>query len=640
MILSCNHISKAYGEEVILDDCSFFVNDHEKAAIVGNNGAGKSTILKIIMNELSSDSGDVIIGKDKSVGYLAQYQNLDTDNSIYEEVRSVKQNIIDMENKLREYESLMANGCDSYDDIVNSYTNLHHQFELLNGYAYKSEVDGTLRGLGFEDSDFNKKISTLSGGQKTRVALCKLLIQKPDIILLDEPTNHLDLNSIKWLETYLSNYNGAVVIVAHDRYFLDKIVTKIVEIENTHCHVYDGNYSAYAVKKKELREAAIKLYIKQQAEIKHQEEVIAKLRSYKQEKFYKRAESREKALSKMEVIDNPDTYENAMTLRLEPNCTSGNDVLSVSNLAKSFDNKSLFSDISFEIKRGERVALIGDNGTGKTTILKIINGLIAADSGSFTLGTNVNIGYYDQEHHTLNDSNTLFDEVSDSYPNLTNTKIRNVLAAFMFTGDDVFKRVGDLSGGEKGRLSLAKLMLSEANFIILDEPTNHLDMVSKEILENALNNYTGTIFYVSHDRYFINQTATRIIELTNKAIVNYIGNYDYYEEKKDELTAIYAPKEEQTSSNTPSASTNKQNYLERKAEQARIRKLKNDILKVEEKIKANEERLNELDELLADPEIAKNSAKLNEISKEQDKISETLDELMAQWEELSDLLDE
>ena len=382
MILSCNHISKAYGEEVILDDCSFFVNDHEKAAIVGNNGAGKSTILKIIMNELSSDSGDVIIGKDKSVGYLAQYQNLDTDNSIYEEVRSVKQNIIDMENKLREYESLMANGCDSYDDIVNSYTNLHHQFELLNGYAYKSEVDGTLRGLGFEDSDFNKKISTLSGGQKTRVALCKLLIQKPDIILLDEPTNHLDLNSIKWLETYLSNYNGAVVIVAHDRYFLDKIVTKIVEIENTHCHVYDGNYSAYAVKKKELREAAIKLYIKQQAEIKHQEEVIAKLRSYKQEKFYKRAESREKALSKMEVIDNPDTYENAMTLRLEPNCTSGNDVLSVSNLAKSFDNKSLFSNISFEIKRGERVALIGDNGTGKTTILKIINGLIAADSGA------------------------------------------------------------------------------------------------------------------------------------------------------------------------------------------------------------------------------------------------------------------
>ena len=361
MILSCNHISKAYGEEAILDDCSFFVNDHEKAAIVGNNGAGKSTILKIIMNELSSDSGDVIIGKDKSVGYLAQYQNLDTDNSIYEEVRSVKQNIIDMENKLREYESLMANGCDNYDDIVNSYTNLHHQFELLNGYAYKSEVDGTLRGLGFEDSDFNKKISTLSGGQKTRVALCKLLIQKPDIILLDEPTNHLDLNSIKWLETYLSNYNGAVVIVAHDRYFLDKIVTKIVEIENTHCHVYDGNYSAYAVKKKELREAAIKLYIKQQAEIKHQEEVIAKLRSYKQEKFYKRAESREKALSKMEVIDNPDTYENAMTLRLEPNCTSGNDVLSVSNLAKSFDNKSLFSDISFEIKRGERVALIGDN---------------------------------------------------------------------------------------------------------------------------------------------------------------------------------------------------------------------------------------------------------------------------------------
>lgn len=640
MILSCNHIYKAYGEDVILDDCNFFINDHEKAAIVGNNGAGKSTILKIIMNELHADLGDVTVGKDKTVGYLPQYQNLDSDNSVYEEVRSVKQDLIDMENKLRKYEQMMADGCDNYESIINSYTNLNHQFELLNGYAYQSEIDGILRGLGFEEKDFAKKINTLSGGQKTRVALCKLLLQKPDIILLDEPTNHLDLNSIKWLETYLLNYNGAVIIIAHDRYFLDKIVTKIIEIDSTHCRTFEGNYSAYAIKKKELREAAIKLYMKQQTEIKHQEEVIAKLRSYKQEKFYKRAESREKALSKMEVIDNPDTYDTSMTLTLEPNCISGKDVLSVNELSKSYGEKNLFSNISFEIKRGERVALIGDNGTGKTTILKIINSIVTADSGNFTLGTNVNIGYYDQEHHDLEDSNTLFDEVSNSYPNLTNTKIRNVLAAFMFTGDDVFKRVGDLSGGEKGRLSLAKLMLSEANFIILDEPTNHLDMVSKEILENALNQYTGTIFYVSHDRYFINQTATRIIELTNKAIVNYIGNYDYYEEKKEELTAIYAPKQNEDTSSTPSSSANKENYLERKAQQARIRKLKNDILKVEEKIKANEERLNELDELLNDPEIAKNSAKLNEISKEQDEISAKLDALMLEWEELSDLLDE
>ena len=634
MILSCNHISKAYGEEVILDDCSFFVNDHEKAAIVGNNGAGKSTILKIIMNELSSDSGDVIIGKDKSVGYLAQYQNLDTDNSIYEEVRSVKQNIIDMENKLREYESLMANGCDNYDDIVNSYTNLHHQFELLNGYAYKSEVDGTLRGLGFEDSDFNKKISTLSGGQKTRVALCKLLIQKPDIILLDEPTNHLDLNSIKWLETYLSNYNGAVVIVAHDRYFLDKIVTKIVEIENTHCHVYDGNYSAYAVKKKELREAAIKLYIKQQAEIKHQEEVIAKLRSYKQEKFYKRAESREKALSKMEVIDNPDTYENAMTLRLEPNCTSGNDVLSVSNLAKSFDNKSLFSDISFEIKRGERVALIGDNGTGKTTILKIINGLIAADSGSFTLGTNVNIGYYDQEHHVLDPDKTLFQEIQDAYPDLNNTQIRNTLAAFLFTDDDVFKYIRDLSGGERGRVSLAKLMLSNANLLILDEPTNHLDIVSKEILENALNSYTGTVLYVSHDRYFINATATRIIELTNKNIVNYIGNYDYYLEKRDILTTKTFPATTGSSSADTTVKDSKISWQQSREEQNRLKKRKNEIKRTEERISVVEERLAAIDAEYSDPSIGSNTARLMELHTESAGLQKELDELYEHWDSL------
>lgn len=639
MILSCNHISKAYGTDVIISDCSFHVNDNEKAAIVGINGAGKSTLLKIIMGEISADSGTVVTGKDKSIGYLAQYQDLSGDSTIYSELLSVKQDIIDMENKLREMEALMntIEGT-KLEQLIESYTKLSHTFELNNGYSYKSEINGIIKGLGFEENDFDKPISQLSGGQKTRVALGKLLLKKPDIILLDEPTNHLDLNSIKWLENYLINYNGAVVIVAHDRYFLDKIVTKIIEIENTRTQVYEGNYSSYAVKKKQLREAAINLYMKQQAEIKHQEEVIAKLRSYKQEKFYKRAESREKVLSKMEILDNPDVSEHTMTLSLEPNCISGNDVLSVENFSKGFDGKTLFSGISFEIKRGERIALIGNNGTGKTTMLKILNGLIEADSGSYKLGTNVHIGYYDQEHHSLNDDNTLFEEVSDSYPNLTNTKIRNVLAAFMFTGDDVFKKVGDLSGGEKGRLSLAKLMLSEANFIILDEPTNHLDMVSKEILENALNKYSGTIFYVSHDRYFINQTATRILELTNNKIVNYIGNYDYYEEKKDELTAIYAPEVKTAEVNDSSPSSNKENYLERKAEQARIRKLKNDILKVEEKIKKNEERLNELDELLNDPAIAANSAKLNEISKEQDKISKELDKLMDQWEELSDQL--
>ena len=637
MILSCNHISKSYGVETILNDCSFFINDNEKAAIVGNNGAGKSTIMKIIMGELSPDDGNVIIGKDKTIGYLAQYQDLGSDTTIYEEVKSVKQNLIDMEQKLLEYEKEMAKvSGDELSKLIETYTNLEHRFQLLNGYSYKSEIEGVIKGLGFTEDDFNKSVGNLSGGQKTRVALCKLLLEKPDIIMLDEPTNHLDLNSIKWLETYLLNYNGAVLIISHDRYFLDKIVSTVIEIENHKAHVYSGNYSDFAVKKQELRVATMNAYLKQQSEIKHQEEVIAKLRSYKQEKFYKRAESREKQLEKMDLIEKPEELKNNMTIKLEPDIVSGNDVLSVENLEKSY-NTLLFKNISFEIKRGEHVAIIGDNGTGKTTILKIINGLVDADSGMIKLGTNVHIGYYDQEQHNLTDENTLFEEIANSYPNMTNTKIRNTLAAFMFTGEDVFKRVSDLSGGEKGRLSLAKLMLSEANLIILDEPTNHLDMASKEILENAINNYTGTVLYVSHDRYFINQTANRILELTNTKLINYLGNYDYYEEKKEELTATFAPKEEKTKAEK-TTSSNKQDYLERKAEAARIRKLKNDISKVEEKIKKYEDRLNELDEMVAYPSVSTNSAKLNEIGKEQNEISDKLDKLMEEWEILSDQL--
>ena len=528
MILSCQSICKSFGEKVILQDASFHIEEREKAALIGNNGAGKTTLLRIIMEEISADSGQVVIAKDKKIGYLAQYQDIHGHHTIYEELMTTKQYILDMEDKIRSLEQEMKYVAgDKLESLMNSYTRLTHQFELENGYAYKSEIVGVLKGLGFEEEDYGKQIENLSGGQKTRVALGKLLISKPDILLLDEPTNHLDMESIAWLETYLLNYPGAVFIVSHDRYFLDKVVTKIVEIEAAQMRMYEGNYSAYALKKAQLRDAQYKAYLNQQREIKHQEAVITKLRSFNREKSIKRAESRVKMLDKIQRIEKPIEIDNQMRISLEPRFISGNDVLTVEGLSKAFPGQTLFTDINFEIKRGERVALIGNNGTGKTTILKILNGIVDADAGRFALGSKVQIGYYDQEHHVLHMEKTIFQEISDTYPTLTETEIRNMLAAFLFTGDDVFKLISSLSGGERGRVSLAKLMLSEANFLILDEPTNHLDIASKEILEEALNSYTGTVLYVSHDRYFINQTATRIMDLTNQAIVNYIGDYDY-----------------------------------------------------------------------------------------------------------------
>ncbi len=637
MILSCNHISKSFGEDVILDDCSFFVNEYEKVAIVGNNGAGKSTLLKIIMNELSADNGEVIISKDTSVGYLAQHQDTEGDNTIYKEVESVKQYIIDMENELRKLENLMGvlTG-DELHNVIEKHNKLEQKFKDLNGYAYKSEIEGVLKGLGFNEADFNKPVKNLSGGQKTRVALCKLLVEKPDIIILDEPTNHLDLNSISWLETYLLNYKGTVIIIAHDRYFLDKIVNKVVEISNAHCHTYNGNYSDFSMKKAKMRDDLMKAYLKQQNKLKHEQEVIDKLYSYRQEKFYKRAQSRMKQLENMEKIDKPEEISAKMNITLTPKISSGNDVLSVEGLSKSFDSLTLFSDISFEIKRLEHVALIGDNGTGKTTILKIINGLVDADSGVIKLGTNVKIGYYDQEHHNLSDDNTIFDEIALAYPDLTNTKIRNTLAAFMFTGDDVFKKISELSGGEKGRVSLAKLMLSEANFIILDEPTNHLDMTSREILEDALNNYEGTILYVSHDRYFINRTASRIIELTNHILINYLGDFDYYEEKKDELNKRFVT--ETKSSIEKTKTSNKEDFKLRKARKNEIKKLENTLKSIEEEISKKEALVESLNDDMNNPDYATNSAKLSEIHNRITETEESLMELMAKWEEVSNTL--
>lgn len=644
MILSCNNITKTFGTDTILSDCSFHIEEREKAAIVGPNGAGKSTLLKIIMGRLPADDGTVTISKDKTLGYLAQHQNLSSDGTIYDELLSVKKDIIALEEKIRETEQQMKNATgEQLDTLLDQYTKMNHQFELENGYAYQSEIVGVLKGLGFTEDDFSLPVSTLSGGQKTRVALGKLLLSKPDIILLDEPTNHLDMESIRWLENYLLGYNGSVIIVAHDRYFLDRIVTKIIEIENTHVTVFSGNYTAYADKKKILRNMQLKEYLNQQREIKHQQEVITKLKQFNREKSIKRAESREKMLDKLEVVDKPAEINDKMNIELNPSVISGNDVLSVSHLSKAFDDNTLFTDISFDIKRGERVALIGNNGTGKTTILKIINDILPADSGEIKLGSKVTIGYYDQEHHVLDPDKTLFDELQDAYPDLNNTQIRNTLAAFLFTNDDVFKYIRDLSGGERGRVSLAKLMLSNANFLILDEPTNHLDMVSKEILENALNSYTGTILYVSHDRYFINTTATRIIELVGQTTVNYIGNYDYYIEKKDALTAAaLAGKPADSSSAVSAAQKNAQkesakaDWKQSKEEQALLKKKKNELKKTEERITVIEDRLKAIEEESALPEVCTDTARLLELHKESTKLSEELDALYEKWEELSE----
>lgn len=641
MILACQNINKAFGTNVILKDASFHIEEKEKAAIVGINGAGKSTLLKIIMKQIPADSGEVILAKDRTIGYLAQHEAVSSGNTIYEELLEVKQDIFELERHIRTLELQMkSQSGGELEQTLELYNRLNTEFEQKNGYACKSEIVGVLKGLGFTEDEFSKQVDTLSGGQKTRVALGKLLLAKPDLILLDEPTNHLDMQSIAWLENFLINYSGAVIIVAHDRYFLNRVVSKVIEIDHAKATTFLGNYSAYSEKKAQLRDSQLKAWMNQQREIKHQQEVIDKLKSFNREKSIKRAESREKMLEKMEVLDRPDTEVQELKLSLEPRFPSGNDVLRVEGLAKSFGDHTLFTNLDFEIKRGERVALIGNNGTGKTTILKIINELLAADAGSFTLGSKVCIGYYDQEHHVLHMEKTLFEEISDDYPTLTNTEIRNVLAAFLFTGDDVFKRISDLSGGERGRVSLAKLMLSEANFLILDEPTNHLDILSKEILEQALNRYTGTVFYVSHDRYFINQTATRILELTGNTLVNYIGNYDYYLEKKDELTKIYVPsatKEETASLPSSSEETaGKLTWQQQKEEQARIRKRQNELKKTEDRIHVLEVRDKEIDELMMQEEVFTNVAKCVELNKEKTAINEELEQLYERWEELAE----
>lgn len=643
MILQCSHISKAFITEVVLSDVSFHINEQEKAAIVGINGSGKSTLTKIIMNRLSADSGEVIIAKDTTVGYLAQNQEYESNHTILQEMQDAKPEILQIEKQLATLSSKMNEAAGTaLEDYIRQFDAAQHRFDQLNGYAYQSELTGVLKGLGFSEKDFEKPVSSLSGGEKTRVALAKMLLTAPDLIILDEPTNHLDLNAIRWLEGYLAQYRGAVLIVAHDRYFLDKIVTKVIELRQTKATVYMGNYTEYSGKRQAMLDTMMKQYKNQQAEIKHQEEVIAKLRQFNREKSIKRAESREKQLEKIERLEKPIEEKTQMQLLFTPKYQSGNDVLSVENLGKTFDGRTLFEHISFELKRGEHVALIGDNGTGKTTLLKILNELLPADSGSFTLGTNVDIGYYDQEHHVLHMEKTVFEEIQDTYPHMTNTEVRNLLAAFLFTEDDVFKQVKSLSGGERGRVSLAKLMLSDANFLILDEPTNHLDIDSKAILENAINHFEGTVLYVSHDRYFINTTATRILDLTGQKVLDYIGNYDYYLEKKEAMELAHLSEKNITDGNgnketnaVSAKEDRKLSWQQQKEEQARIRKIENNLRKTEAEIETLETANEELETMLTDPAIAANSVKLQELAEKKAENDSRLEELMECWESLS-----
>ena len=649
MILSCSNISKSFGDNDILKHVSFHIEEHEKTAVVGINGAGKSTLLKIIIGELAADDGYVTLSKGAAIGYLAQHQDLAGAETIYDALLEEKRPVLEMEERLRRLEAEMKSASgETLESMLQEYSRLNHEFEMADGYSVQSEITGVLKGLGFAEEEFSKSIDALSGGQKTRVSLGKLLLTKPDVLLLDEPTNHLDMESIAWLEAYLRTYPGSVLIVAHDRYFLDRVVTKIVELDGVTATVFAGNYTAYSQKKAQIREAKLKAYLNQQQEIRHQEEVIAKLRSFNREKSIRRAESREKMLDKIDRIEKPREIDDAMDIRLEPDVISGNDVLTVRGLAKSFGSQHLFSHVDIDIKRGERVAIIGNNGTGKTTLLKIINGLLPADEGQIRLGTKVHIGYYDQEHQVLHMEKTLFEEIQDERPAMTNTQVRSTLAAFLFTGDDVFKQIKDLSGGERGRLSLAKLMLSQANFLLLDEPTNHLDITSKEILEDALCRYTGTVLYVSHDRYFINRTATRILDLTGQSFLSYIGNYDYYLEKKEDVEAAAFGAQTQAADTSglagPSGSGTQApdtkgafaDWRQQKEEQARIRKRKNDLKKTEDAIHQLETRDGEIDDLLTQEDVYTDTARLVELNNEKQAIAAKLETLYEQWEALAE----
>ena len=648
MVLSADHIEKSFGERRLIKDASFHIDDKDKYALVGINGVGKTTLLKLLVGDEPADSGRVIIGKDTDIGYLPQQLGYHSEKTIFDELYEVRSDILEQEAELKRLEQMISENAD--DALLEKYNRLQTDFELKDGYSYKARVLGIINGLGFTGDAKDQVINTLSGGQKTRVALGKLLITSPELLILDEPTNHLDISSTEWLESYLSSYPGAVLIVSHDRYFLDRFVDHVLELDSGVLRCFKGNYTDYIAQKEIIKVSLMHSYEKQQAEIKHQEEVITKLKQFNREKSIRRAESREKMLDKIERIEKPVDEDRTMNLSLSAGNKSGNDVLSLDGLKKCFGDNLLFSDTTLEIKRGEKVAIIGDNGTGKTTLLKMINGAEEISAGTISLGTGVVIGYYDQEHGILDDNKTIFDELHDAYPDLDNTQIRNTLAAFLFIGDDVFKPISSLSGGEKGRVSLAKLMLSRANLLLLDEPTNHLDMLSREILENAIREYNGTLICVSHDRYFIDRISTRILELSDKRFYDFGGGYSYYLEKKDTVHSIAvgnasggnSPGGPSSSGNNDGAknTASKEEWLAEKEKETKRRRLQKEYDEIEAKIEDLENKINETDEKMLDPALSTDYTALNELVAQKEQLSEELTGVMDRWEELAELLEE
>jgi ATP-binding cassette subfamily F protein 3 len=635
IVLSCRNIKKSYGVETVVEDVTFSINEGEKAGFIGANGAGKSTIFKIITGEIEADSGDIYIDKSKKLGYLSQHLSLNSSNTIFDEMLDVFRDLVDMEARLKKLENIMNEPYDParseyHEKIIKEYTSLSELYDNNGGYVFRTEINKVLKGLSFSSEDFEKPIHILSGGQKTRLALCKLLLLKPDILLLDEPTNHLDLEAIEWLETYLKAYKGTMIIISHDRYFLDAVTDTTIELLNGYISSYSGNYSKFIEEKKKKYEVELKTFNLQQSEIKRQEEIIERYRSFNREKSIKAAESRQKALDKLERVKAPDKDPKASRIKFETQFKSGNDVLHIENLSKSFGEKLLFKHLDMDIKKEEKIALIGENGRGKTTLFRIIKDDILQDGGIKLLGRNVFIGYYDQEQSNLGPENTVIDEVWNDYPELTTTEVRSALAAFLFIGDDVFKKISTLSGGEKCKINLLKLMLSKANFLLLDEPTNHLDIMSREALEDAISGYDGTVLVISHDRYFLNKVVSKIFELNEDGIKQYLGNYSYYIEKKNKPSRFEEDDFSQSKTKT-------QLQLERKKKreiEKQQKEQKDFITNIESAIASLEGEVSDLQNLLCTEEVYSNPEKAEEISKKIKASNEKIEKLYDEWEKI------